>query len=328
VYYSDLTIRTGEFEAAEKWVEQLLKSAKLLNSDDLYCLALLNQAWLCLKTERFKECISSGKAALPLAKSKWVKVQVLIRIAQGYSELSDRSRSRSAFFRSEAQRFLAQSLELVPDIPAHVTAQILHSASEIEATLGNHHSAYMHLKRADELKSSIYTARVKNDVSSIRLILQSERKQHETNVARIEAEHLEKELTNSTLQLLAQTELLADLRDSLVQVVNRFPMSAEASRELREKLKVLSCKAVDWERFDTQFRAAHPEFTKALAEKYSKLTPTEVRMCSLLRMNMKSEDIARLLCLSERTIEVHRYNIRKKIGLAKQQDLTLFLARI
>jgi tetratricopeptide (TPR) repeat protein len=145
--------------------------------------------------------------------------------------------------------------------------------------------------------------------------------QHKSEIASQRANNLEQQLSNSTLQLIAQTELLSELRDGLLQFIHKFPLPDGAAKELRERLKTLPCKAVDWEKFDTQFKAAHPEFTKKLIEKFPALSPTELRICSLLRMNLKSEDIARLLCLSARSVEFHRYNIRKKLGLKTDQHL-------
>jgi tetratricopeptide (TPR) repeat protein len=150
------------------------------------------------------------------------------------------------------------------------------------------------------------------------LAVSSER---ETEVQQLRAEQAEQELSMSTLQLLAQTELLSDLRSDLLQIARKIPPTEAAAKELRERVKNLPCKAVDWEKFDTQFRAVHPEFSKKLIEKCPELTATELRICSLLRMNLKSEAIAQLFCLSERTVENHRMHIRKKLKLKAGEDL-------
>jgi len=149
-----------------------------------------------------------------------------------------------------------------------------------------------------------------------------------TEAQKLRTEQIEKELSNTTLQLVAQTELLAELRDDLLKFIRKFPMPDGAAKELRERLKTLPCKSVDWERFDTQFKAAHPEFTKSLLTKCPDLTPTEVRICSLLRMNLRSAEIGRLFCLSERSVEGHRTHIRKKMKLSHSEDLMLHLAKM
>jgi DNA-binding CsgD family transcriptional regulator len=52
----------------------------------------------------------------------------------------------------------------------------------------------------------------------------------------------------------------------------------------------------------------------------------ELKICLLLRLT--SSDIAKVLCLSERSAETHRYNIRKKLGLGRGDDIHEVLARL
>jgi DNA-binding CsgD family transcriptional regulator len=102
----------------------------------------------------------------------------------------------------------------------------------------------------------------------------------------------------------------------------RHADSAEkAIRSIRKKLKELPENVMNWERFEEEFRAVHPEFVRKLKEEYPTLTSTEVKVSCLLRIGMISREIATLLFLSERTVEVHRLNIRKKLGLGGKQSV-------
>lgn len=56
-------------------------------------------------------------------------------------------------------------------------------------------------------------------------------------------------------------------------------------------------------------------FTRKMSLKYLNLTPTEIRIANLIRYGNPSKEIAELLNLSPRTVETHRKNIRRKIGL-------------
>ena len=56
------------------------------------------------------------------------------------------------------------------------------------------------------------------------------------------------------------------------------------------------------------------------------MASTELKICALLKANLATKDIANLLYLSERTVENHRYRIRKKMGLGVDANLTLYLA--
>ena len=132
-------------------------------------------------------------------------------------------------------------------------------------------------------------------------------------------------MSSQAAQLVSQTELLAKFRDELREITRKYPSDNPGMREVKEKLKELPCKQIDWEKFESEFSAVHPEFTRKLYERYPQLTPMEVKMCSLLRLNLKSHEIARLFCVTERTVEFHRLNIRKKCGIPKEQSLSVFL---
>jgi PAS domain S-box-containing protein len=56
-------------------------------------------------------------------------------------------------------------------------------------------------------------------------------------------------------------------------------------------------------------------FTRKMSLKYLNLTPAEIRIANLIRHGIPSKEIAELLNLSPRTVETHRKNIRRKIGL-------------
>jgi len=56
-------------------------------------------------------------------------------------------------------------------------------------------------------------------------------------------------------------------------------------------------------------------FTRRMSLKYLNLTPTEIRIANLIRYGSSSKKIAELMNVSPRTIDTHRKNIRRKIGL-------------
>jgi len=56
-------------------------------------------------------------------------------------------------------------------------------------------------------------------------------------------------------------------------------------------------------------------FANNLSLKHLKLTPTEVQVANFIKHGATSKEIAQSLGLSKRTVDAHRYNIRKKIGI-------------
>ena len=54
-----------------------------------------------------------------------------------------------------------------------------------------------------------------------------------------------------------------------------------------------------------------------------KLTATESRVLQLIAEQKKSKEIAEILFVSEKTIRNHRYNIKKKLDLPKENNRLL-----
>jgi tetratricopeptide (TPR) repeat protein len=134
-------------------------------------------------------------------------------------------------------------------------------------------------------------------------------------------------LTEKAMLLAEQTELLANFRDEMRALLSKVEANDPAINEIRRKLRSLP-EAVNWKEFDEQFQSVHPQFQEVLRENYPALTKMELKNCVLLRLNLNSRDISKLLCLSKRTIESHRHSIRKKLGIKPEEDVAIFLQRI
>lgn len=67
-------------------------------------------------------------------------------------------------------------------------------------------------------------------------------------------------------------------------------------------------------------------FTRKMSLKYLNLTPTEIRIANQIKYGSSSKEIAELMNVSPRTVETHRKNIRRKIGLeSKRANLRSYL---
>ncbi|MEY4703379.1 MAG: hypothetical protein RIR96_1276, partial [Bacteroidota bacterium] len=58
-----------------------------------------------------------------------------------------------------------------------------------------------------------------------------------------------------------------------------------------------------------------------LKETYPTISPNEIKLCTYLRMNLSTKEIAQLMNISVRGVEIGRYRLRKKLGLATEVNL-------
>ena len=77
----------------------------------------------------------------------------------------------------------------------------------------------------------------------------------------------------------------------------------------------------DWKFFEEAFNHADKDFFKKVKDLHPQLTSNDLRLCVYLRMNLSSKEIARLLNISPRSVEIKRYRLRKKIELEREINL-------
>jgi len=81
----------------------------------------------------------------------------------------------------------------------------------------------------------------------------------------------------------------------------------------------------DWEQFEHHFDQVHGDFLSRLRNEFLDLSPNEQKLCAFLRLNLNTKDMANLMGISQRGVEVARYRLRKKLALGKGQNLTKFI---
>jgi DNA-binding CsgD family transcriptional regulator len=109
-------------------------------------------------------------------------------------------------------------------------------------------------------------------------------------------------------------------------------ISDDAPGPLRQKLRQVT-RTIEtdiqldnnWEQFEIYFDQVHENFFKRLRQKYPDLTPKDQKLCAYLRMNLSTKEIAPLLNISVRGVEISRYRVRKKLGIDSDTNLVAFI---
>ena len=84
----------------------------------------------------------------------------------------------------------------------------------------------------------------------------------------------------------------------------------------------------EWENFTKHFDKVHSDFVASLKEKHSTITGNELKLSAYLRMNLSTKEIAQLMNISVRGVEISRYRLRKKLGISSETNLFDYLMSI
>jgi DNA-binding CsgD family transcriptional regulator len=136
-----------------------------------------------------------------------------------------------------------------------------------------------------------------------------------------EAARQTSELTVLALQLVKKNEFLTELREKIEQ-----RSSGRATQDLLTEIDDHVRSDRDWEVFENQLNQVHADFLRKLSSRYPTLTPMELKTAALMKLNFTSKAIASLFCISVRTVENHRLNIRRKLALDADDNLVSFLS--
>lgn len=165
------------------------------------------------------------------------------------------------------------------------------------------------------------------------ILLELKELENEQQIMKIKNEQLaqdmdkkNKELAVTNMNLIKKTELLniikADLKNSSDSSTNRSIKSVIST--INKNVKEENT----WNIFKEAFDSADNNFLKKVKENHPTLTPNDLRLCAYLRLNLSSKEIAPLLNISVRSIEIKRYRLRKKMNLPHETGLVEYLLAI
>lgn len=141
-----------------------------------------------------------------------------------------------------------------------------------------------------------------------------------------EVEAQSKALTAQTLHVLDKNQMLEEIQEKLKKILEEDPK--EQKKKIRNLIKQIDYNFshdTDWEDFKYSFEKVHQDFFKKLNQNGDELTPGELKLASLMRMNLSSKEIASTLGISPESLRISRYRLRKKLNLEKGESLQQFL---
>ena len=153
------------------------------------------------------------------------------------------------------------------------------------------------------------------EITAQREIVTLKNQQLETEVA-----SKNRELAASTMNIIRKNEFLSELKQKLNK--------ANTNEDVEEVISIINKNIAEkdnWKLFKEAFDNADKDFLQSVKEKHPNLTSNDLKLCAYLRLNLSSKEIAPMLNISVRSVEIKRYRLRKKMDLAHEEGLVEYI---
>ena len=135
-----------------------------------------------------------------------------------------------------------------------------------------------------------------------------------------------RELAVSTMSLIKKDELLEIIKEDLKKTSEE-----NNNRNIKSVISTINKNISNdnsWNVFKEAFDNVDKDFLKRIKEKHPSLTPSDLKLCAYLRLNLSSKEIAPMINISIRSLEIKRYRLRKRLGLAHDVGLTHYILSV
>lgn len=320
----------GKTDEALRHYQRAIDLAETIEDYAAQSFALICIAGLHNQNGWFQSGMEFATAAFEIAErtgdaSQW---QYLTLIGELYMGLGNREEALSTMIRA------LEGLRSVGD--RETEYQIHKDLARYYEITGDLAEAFNHHKLYTQIREEVVGQQQQRTIAQLEMRAAIEQAEKERTAMRLERqqleremEHKQKELAAMALHLVEKNQFLDSLKKEMGGVLEAVDgIARPAVRGLIRQVDGNISAEDDWKAFEEQFEKVHADFIKRLSQKYPKLARTELKICALLKIQMSSKEIANILATSLKNIEIHRYRIRKKLGLTADQTFSSIFAEL
>jgi DNA-binding CsgD family transcriptional regulator/tetratricopeptide (TPR) repeat protein len=159
----------------------------------------------------------------------------------------------------------------------------------------------------------IYWWKNKNQLVQVKLELSENLIQVKEEVLKLR----EKDLLQQTMEKVA-------LKEQMQALVKRFK-EENSHKNIENQVREIEFKQKPWDDMLEKFKLIHPEFIEKLSKSFPQLTQNEFELCSLIKMNLTTKEIARILRITDQSVRTKKYRLLKKLNLSNETDLVTWV---
>ncbi|CAL1516722.1 triple tyrosine motif-containing protein [Chitinophaga sp. MM2321] len=173
-----------------------------------------------------------------------------------------------------------------------------------------------------------------DEQNRLKYIHQLELEKNEKEIIKLQNEKLATEihfknnaLADASMHLVERGDALVKVKDILANVYKKNGNNPEIKNALL-LLNDVEKNNANWEQFASHFDEINNNFLKKLKGKFPALSNSDLKVCAYLQLKLSTKEIAQLMAISPRGVEIRRYRLRKKLELPTEQSITDFLNEV
>ncbi|WP_045114205.1 tetratricopeptide repeat protein [Microscilla marina] len=162
-----------------------------------------------------------------------------------------------------------------------------------------------------------------------RMEIEQKLKQEENKRLKLDLEYKNRELATSTLLMHHKNEVLTNIQGELSAFQHQVPPKLSSNiQSIKKIIQENNHLEEEWEHLKIHFNQVHPNFFGILQQRFSHLSQHDLRLCAYIRIGLTNKEIARILHVEFRSVQVAKYRLKKKMGLTKTEDLSQFVQQL
>jgi hypothetical protein len=134
-----------------------------------------------------------------------------------------------------------------------------------------------------------------------------------------------RQITATALVLARKQNTNELLKAEVSSMDETVPLSRMAKNKFFKIIDQEANEEDEWANFQQQFELVEPFFLKNILNDFPVLTPSDLKILILIRMNIDSKEFASILRISTQSTNTARYRLRKRLGLLEEESLENFV---
>lgn len=156
----------------------------------------------------------------------------------------------------------------------------------------------------------------------------------EKQIIMLEKAVLQQEIEQMNRDLICSAKTVLDRENvikTMLKSIKAIHMGDDGLKfDIKKSIKIIenNINGGGWKEFETRFKTAYPEFNHRLQSLYPDLSPTEWKLCTFLKLNLTTKQIAEMMHIAPSSVDVSRSRLRKKFKLSREENLVEFIASL